>query len=110
MIPRFFGGLLLGTVALWANPWVMFSDVDDTYIYNQKTGEVYVRFRKGGKNYEDVFVKMPQGIDPSSASNKPLELPLGSIKGGASEEEEQRQKILQRAQELKKNLYNQAIE
>jgi hypothetical protein len=53
---------------------------------------------------------MPQGIDPSSASNKPLELPLSSIKGGVSEEEEQRQKILQRAQELKKNLYNQAIE
>lgn len=42
--------------------WQMFSDKEDTYIYNTVTGEIYVRFKKKGKNYEDVFVKMPQGI------------------------------------------------
>lgn len=44
--------------------WVMFSDKDDTYIYNNVSGDIYVRFKKGGANYEDVFVKMPSGVVP----------------------------------------------
>lgn len=44
--------------------WVMFADKSDTYIYNNETGEIYIRYKKGGKNYQDVFVKMPHGLQP----------------------------------------------
>lgn len=44
--------------------WVMFADKNDTYIYNNETGEIYIRYKKGGKNYKDVFVKMPHGLQP----------------------------------------------
>ena len=44
--------------------WVMFADKSDTYLYNNQTGEVYIRYKKGGKNYNDVFVKMPHGLQP----------------------------------------------
>ncbi|CBG40155.1 hypothetical protein [Helicobacter mustelae] len=47
--------------ALFAN-WQMFADGTETYLYNTNTGEVYVKVKKGGKNYEDVFVKMPMGV------------------------------------------------
>ncbi len=49
--------------------WQMFSDGKDTYIYNTQSGDIYIRYKKGGKNYEDVFVKMPAGILPNSLSN-----------------------------------------
>lgn len=42
--------------------WVMFADPKDTYLYNTQTGEVYIRYKKKGKNYQDVFVKMPRGM------------------------------------------------
>lgn len=42
--------------------WVMFSDGDDTYIYNNVNGDIYIKYKKGGKNYEDIFVKMPSGV------------------------------------------------
>ena len=42
--------------------WVMFADSTDTYIYNVQTGEIYIRHKKGGKNYKDVFVKMQRGM------------------------------------------------
>lgn len=44
--------------------WVMFADKSDTYLYNNQTGEIYIRYKKGGKNYNDVFVKMPHGLQP----------------------------------------------
>lgn len=44
--------------------WVMFADKNDTYLYNNQTGEIYIRYKKGGKNYNDVFVKMPHGLQP----------------------------------------------
>lgn len=44
--------------------WVMFADKNDTYLYNNQTGEIYIRYKKGGKNYKDVFVKMPHGLQP----------------------------------------------
>ncbi|RAX54870.1 hypothetical protein CCY99_01615 [Helicobacter sp. 16-1353] len=46
--------------------WVMFSDGEDTYIYNNTNGDIYIRYRKNGKNYEDVFVKMPSGVIPKN--------------------------------------------
>ena len=42
--------------------WVMFSDGVDTYIYNNVSGDIYIRHRKDGKNYEDTFIKMPSGV------------------------------------------------
>ncbi len=56
--------LLLSTTPLLAN-WEMFSDDEDTYIYNKNSGEIYVRHRKGGLNYDDSFVKMPIGKLPT---------------------------------------------
>lgn len=46
--------------------WVMFSDSEDTYIYNNQTGDIYIKYKKGGKNYEDTFIKMPSGIIPKN--------------------------------------------
>ena len=70
---KFFGGffafVLLGISPALAD-WQMFSDGVDTYLFNTQNGDVYVRFRKGGKNYEDVFVKMPAGVRPQSKSSK----------------------------------------
>ncbi len=47
--------------------WVMFSDGNDTYIYNNVNGDIYIRYKKGGNNYEDIFVKMPSGVIPDSS-------------------------------------------
>ena len=52
-------------VSLWAGDWVMFSDGEDTYIYSTNTGEIYIRHHLGKKNYEDVFIKMPRGMQPN---------------------------------------------
>ncbi|PAF49831.1 hypothetical protein BKH41_00575 [Helicobacter sp. 12S02232-10] len=54
--------------------WQMFSDKTDTYIYNTTTGEIYIRYKKNGKNYEDLFVKMPKGIIPEKQNNLPSSL------------------------------------
>lgn len=63
-------GKILLFMTLFATPafaeWQMFSDGVDTYLFNTQSGDVYVRFRKGGKNYEDVFVKMPAGVRPTN--------------------------------------------
>lgn len=64
-----FAVVLLGISPALAD-WQMFSDGVDTYLFNTQNGDVYVRFRKGGKNYEDVFVKMPAGVRPQSKSTK----------------------------------------
>ena len=60
-------------LALYVNlfsAWIMFSDGDDTYIYNNVSGDVYIRYKNGGKNYEDNFIKMPSGIIPPEGSSK----------------------------------------
>lgn len=51
--------------------WQMFSDKSDTYLYNTITGEIYIRYKKNGKNYEDVFVKMPKGVIPKNSNFQP---------------------------------------
>ncbi|MCX2717557.1 hypothetical protein OQH61_07405 [Helicobacter sp. MIT 21-1697] len=57
--------LCLCVMSVCAGEWVMFSDGKDTYIYSTNTGEVYVRHSVGKKNYEDIFVKMPRGMQPN---------------------------------------------
>ena len=47
----------------------MFSDGKDTYIYSTNTGEIYIRHQMGKQNYEDVFVKMPRGMQPNELRN-----------------------------------------
>ncbi|WP_104721334.1 hypothetical protein [Helicobacter mesocricetorum] len=86
---------LLNTQSLNAQPWVMFSDLDDTYLYDQASGQVYIRIKKGGKNYEDTFVKM--GIIDKS---NPLKSPQQSTQNTTKEQEE----LLKKAQELQKNI------
>lgn len=67
--------LCVGT--LWAE-WVMFSDSADTYLYNNQTGEVYIRYKQGGLNYKDFFVRMPNGVIPENIQAPSL--PQSSIK------------------------------
>ena len=57
------------SVGLWAGEWEMFSDGKDTYIYSTNTGEIYIRHQMGKQNYEDVFVKMPRGMQPNEVRN-----------------------------------------
>ncbi|MCE3036403.1 hypothetical protein LW135_00960 [Helicobacter sp. faydin-H20] len=58
---RVFVGLIFCFAAAFCE-WHMFADKEETYLYNTTTGEVYVKHKKGGKNYQDVFVKMPKGL------------------------------------------------
>ena len=62
---RYVLGVILCGAILAAGDWVMFSDGKDTYIYSTTTGEIYIRHNMGKKNYEDVFVRMPRGAQPS---------------------------------------------
>lgn len=61
--------LLCLSVGVWAGEWEMFSDGKDTYIYSTNTGEIYIRHQMGKQNYEDVFVKMPRGMQPNEMRN-----------------------------------------
>lgn len=65
---------ILGATFPLLAQWVMFADSKDTYIYNTQTGEIYIRYKKNKKNYEDVFVKMPIGQNPNHL-NQPLKHP-----------------------------------
>lgn len=49
--------------------WVMFNDGTDTYIYNNLNGDIFIRHRDGGENYEDRFIKMPAGVIPQNLQN-----------------------------------------
>ena len=88
-----------------AQPWVMFNDMDDTYLYDQASGQVYIRVKKGGKNYEDTFVKM--GVQDSikaQKSSKPQQLqPKPQAEKSTTNDEEQK-KLLQQAQELQRSI------
>lgn len=88
-----------------AQPWVMFNDMDDTYLYDQASGQVYIRVKKGGKNYEDTFVKM--GIQDSikaQKSSKPQQpQPKPQVEKSTTTDEEQK-KLLQQAQELQRSI------
>lgn len=78
-----------------AQPWVMFNDLDDTYLYDQASGQVYIRIKKGGKNYEDTFVKM--GIIDNHNSIKSPQQPTQNT---TKEQEE----LLKKAQEAQRSI------
>ncbi|MGP1581080.1 MAG: hypothetical protein ACTTH5_08720 [Wolinella sp.] len=113
MLGRFLFALFLCMAALYGNPWVMFSDGQDTYIYNQKSGEVYVRFHKGGANYEDLFIKMPQGVkSPKGEFLKNGDPTMGNPKDTIPSKPAQgeQQELLKRALELQNGIYTQGNE
>lgn len=103
--------------------WQMFSDGSDTYLYNTQSGDVYIRYKRGGKNFEDMFVKMPAGVVPNAPSAKsrkdsldsalstaptPTAAPTTSTTPAAPESShdkllKQQQEALQKSQELLRN-------
>lgn len=110
--------LLLGLCVNSAfGAWEMFSDGKDTYLYNTQSGDVYIRYNRGGKNYEDIFVKMPAGTLPSQLSptqapstkrtgpsTTPPTAPQAPSKNDKSAKLlEQQQQALQKSQELLRN-------
>lgn len=102
------GGMILCGIAK-AQPWVMFNDLDDTYLYDQASGQVYIRIKKGGKNYEDTFVRM--GVQDSIASKpntkaqKISQAPKDSqpIESQNDAQKEQ-QELIKKAQELQRSI------
>lgn len=96
--------------------WEMFSDGKDTYLYNTQSGDVYIRHNRGGKNYEDIFVKMPAGALPSQISptqplstkrtgpsTTPPTAPTAPSNDESAKLLEQQQQALQKSQELLRN-------
>lgn len=79
---------------MWGE-WIMFADKKDTYLYNSGTGEVYIRYHKGGKNYEDMFVKMPHGISPQEIGST-----LKSTQNEKNNQEDLKMQSLKKTQEL----------
>lgn len=97
--------ILLMAYSLKAQPWVMFNDLDDTYLYDQASGQVYIRVKKGGKNYEDTFVKM--GIidkNPSKNSTHSQTKEIDMQKENDSKKDQQ--ELLKKAQELQRSIQN----
>lgn len=80
---------------LSAQPWVMFNDLDDTYLYDQANGQVYIRIKKGGKNYEDTFVKM--GIIDNNNSIKSPQQPTQNTT-------KEQKELLKKAQEAQRSI------
>ncbi len=109
--------------------WVMFNDGTDTYIYNNLNGDIFIRHKEGGENYEDRFIKMPAGVVPQNlqnntnqnnnkttryqtnsanptnpSANQNAQNPQGAIP------KEQVDALEKRFQELESNLLNKALE
>ncbi|PAF42253.1 hypothetical protein [Helicobacter sp. 11S03491-1] len=78
--------------------WQMFSDKTDTYIYNTTTGEIYIRYRKNAKNYEDTFVKMPKGVIPNTNQKNS---PMSQL--SESKDDDTRLEAIKKAQDLMNN-------
>lgn len=108
--------------------WVMFNDGQDTYIYNNLNGDIFIRHRGGGENYEDRFIKMPAGIIPqnlqnnTSQNNKPTRYQTNTTNQPRTTNQntnlstqneipkEQVDALEKRFQELENNLLNKALE
>lgn len=102
--------------------WVMFSDGVDTYIYNNVNGDIFVRHRGEGANYEDKFIKMPVGEIPQNlqkeqknTKNSSDSLPKSTLNGyntpqNQQSQNEQIQAMQRRLQELEGKLLDKALE
>lgn len=104
--------------------WVMFNDGTDTYIYNNLNGDIFIRHREGGENYEDRFIKMPAGVVPQNLQNnnnqnkstryQTTNSANQSTNQGTNQnpqiQKEQVDALEKRFQELESNLLNKALE
>lgn len=110
--------------------WVMFNDGTDTYIYNNLNGDIFIRHREGGENYEDRFIKMPAGVVPQNLQNNnnqnkstryqtnsvnPANQSANQATNPSANQNPQIQKeqvdaLEKRFQELESNLLNKALE
>lgn len=107
--------------------WVMFNDGTDTYIYNNLNGDIFIRHREGGENYEDRFIKMPAGVVPQNLQNNnqnkatryqttnPTNQGANQATNPSTNQNPQIQKeqvdaLEKRFQELESNLLNKALE
>lgn len=90
----------------------MFTDGKDTYIYNTGTGEVFIRAKREGPSYKDLFVRMPRGVLPSEMekieSNDDL-IPLTPARTEEQTKADQK-KIQDDALELQKKLLQSVIQ
>ncbi|MDU7693563.1 MAG: hypothetical protein E7K04_04910 [Helicobacter sp.] len=59
--------IIFASFSLIFADWQMFSDKDNTFLYNTKTGEVYIK--KMRKNGEFAFVKMDRGLSQKEFYN-----------------------------------------
>ena len=87
--------------------WVMFSDGGDTYIYNNQSGEIFIRHHVGRQNYEDVFVKMSRGVFPNELktpqSTQKSPNPLPNPQGIDENLEQRKLDALKKSQEVLNN-------
>ena len=84
-----------------ADDWVMFNDGKDTYIYNTKSGEIYIRHSMGKANYEDIFVKMPRGAQPNEVKNGRFSQSMRETPNAESEKVKEMQlNALKKAQDM----------
>ncbi len=97
--------------------WVMFNDGEDTYIYNNLNGDIFIRHRSGGENYEDRFIKMPAGVIPKelqkNGDNKNKDSANKAQLNSYNTQnisKEQVDALEKRFQELESNLLNKALE
>ena len=106
----------------------MFNDGTDTYIYNNLNGDIFIRHREGGENYEDRFIKMPAGVVPQNLQNNnnqnkatryqttnPTNQGANQATNPSANQNPQIQKeqvdaLEKRFQELESNLLNKALE
>lgn len=126
----FFGGEMSKILAICIfvsnlfGAWVMFNDGTDTYIYNNLNGDIFIRHREGGENYEDRFIKMPAGVVPQNLQNnnnqnkstryQTTNSANQSTNQGTNQnpqiQKEQVDALEKRFQELESNLLNKALE
>ena len=106
----------------------MFNDGTDTYIYNNLNGDIFIRHKGNGENYEDRFIKMPAGVIPQNLQNNQNKAtryqttnPANSANPSANQsanpnaqnpqiQKEQVDALEKRFQELESNLLNKALE
>ncbi|MGX3010251.1 hypothetical protein ACWIUD_01630 [Helicobacter sp. 23-1044] len=116
--------ILIFVAVVWTHlfgAWVMFNDGEDTYIYNNISGDIFIRHRGEGKNYEDKFIKMPAGEIPpnlKNSQNPPKDSAKKSQNSSTNSynntqqpiQKEQVDAMRMRFQELESNLLNKALE
>lgn len=113
--------ILLCSIYQLSAAWVMFNDGEDTYIYNNANGDIYIRYKKGGKNYEDSFIKMPAGVildnkeqnnkktsDSTDSTNSMDKKELNSYNSANSAQ--QAESLKKKFQDLQNNMLDKALE